>query len=252
MEVKRVENKGWNEVIQHYQKAKEYFWGSEDSKNWHRDDENGYYHLWTAYHMAQECKEKNHLWYARILYMMLREHQPKFSDYYANHDKLHKFAIPMMEEFLLAAKVGTPPTEKEFEIGKSYYESLLYDEKCHSDECNGSDEAFQLIENGELLKNFYYTDSVPVFFQHNQTSALLKLKNDQMVATLEFTGLWEINVNCDPSCNWIEEFFCYPCRNWKGELNRIIFEIDHYIITCEHIKVLSVEKTEEAHQENRV
>ena len=241
-----MENKGWDEIIQHYKKARDCFWLPKDSKTWHRDDENGYFHLWTAYHMAQECEEKNHLWYARILYMMLSEFKGRFSNSYVNYQKLHKYAIPMMEEFSLAVEEGNPPTEKEFEIGKLYYESLLYDEQCHSDESNGSDEAFQLIENGELLKDFYYTDSVPILFQHTKTSAILKLENDQEVATLEFTGLYEINVDCDPYSNWVEELFCYPSSSLKGNFNHIIFEVEGYRITCEHIKALSVERVEES------
>lgn len=235
-----MDNANWSEIIDHYQKARECFWCSEDLHNWHRDDENGYFHLWTAYHMAKESSKKDHLWYARILYMMLSEHRSKFSQCYAKHDYLHKFAIPMMEEFSLAAKEGNPPTEKELTIGKRCYEGLLYDEQCHSDESNDADETFQLIENSELFKDFCYTDSVPVLFQHTQTSAILKLKSGNMVATLQFTGLWEINVNCDPTAIWVEDLFCYPIE--KSDFSHIVFEIDCYKITCEHIKVLSVGK----------
>ena len=233
----------WSEIIDHYKKARDCFWGPKGVHTWHRDDENGYYHLWTAYHLAQESEEKDHLWYARILYMMLSEHRSIFSDYYVDHDALYKFAIPMMKEFALATEEGNPPTEKELKIGKDRYEMLLYDEQCTSYETNSIEKSFQLIENSELLENFYYTDSVPILFQYTQTSAILKLKNDQMVATLEFTGLYEIHVDCDPSCNWIEDFFCYPAR--KGDSRQIVFDIEYYKITCEHIKVLSVEKTDE-------
>ena len=229
----------WPEIIDHYKKARDCFWCPEGVHTWHRDDENGYYHLWTAYHMAQKSEEKDHLWYARILYMMANELRCKFHVY----TLFRRYAEPMMKEFALAEQAGTPPAEKELAAATSIYSWMSYDVECHSYETNSIEKSFQLIENSELLENFYYTDSVPILFQHTQTSAILKLKNDQMVATLEFTGLYEIHVDCDPSCNWIEDFFCYPVR--KGDSRQIVFDIDFYRITCEHIKVISVEKVDE-------
>ena len=235
-----MKDKIWSEIIDHYQKARDCFWCPDGAQAWHRDDENGYYHLWTAYHMALESTEKEHLWYARILHMMLSEHRSKFSTYYANHDALHKFAIPMMKEFALAAEEGNSPTAEELKCGRDEYERLLYDEQCTSSKFNSIEKSFRLIENSELLEEFYYTDSIPILFQHTQNSAILKLKSGNIVVTFEFSGLSEINVNCDPSAIWVENLFCYP--NKKGDFSSIVFEIDCYKIICEHITVLSVEK----------
>ena len=233
MSNEKINNSKWETIIEHYKKARKCFWLPKNTKNWHRDDDNGYYHIWTAYHMAKESEEKEHLWYGRILYMMLSEHRFMYS----NYKLLHKFAIPMMEEFNLAIEDGDSPTEKEFKTAKRYYDWLIYDEKCHSNEYNGSDKSFQLIENGELLKEFDYIDSVPVHFEHNLDSAILKLKSGETVATFEFSDILEINLSGEPYSNWVEDFFCYPRRIDKDGPNELIFEIDNYKIICKHIKV---------------
>ena len=229
----------WSEIIDHYKKARDCFWCPEGVQNWHGDDENGYYHLWTAYHLAQESEEKEHLWYARILYMMADEMQCKFHVFKV----FRRYAEPMMKEFALAEQAGTPPTEKELAAARNMHYWMAYNVECHSYETNDVEQSISLIDNNELLKHFNFHDSLPVFFTHDGRTAVLKLQYNELVATLEFINIFDIYVDGDPTCSYILEFFCYPVR--KGDRRQIVFDIEYYRITCEHIKVLSVEKVDE-------
>ena len=229
----------WSEIIDHYKKARDCFWCPEGVQNWHGDDENGYYHLWIAYHMAQESEKKDHLWYARILYMMTDEMRCKFDVFTV----FRRYAEPMMKEFTLAEQAGTPPTDKELSIARNMHYWMAYDVECHSYETNDVEHSIGLIENNELLEHFNFHDSLPVFFTHDGHTAVLKLQYNELVATLEFINISDIYVDGDPTCSYILEFFCYPAR--KGDDREVVFDIEYYRITCEHIKVLSVEKVDE-------
>ena len=61
-----MEKELWNKIAEDYEMAKKYLWGQKDALNWRRDDEQGYYYLWCAYHAAIMSEEKDSLLYARI------------------------------------------------------------------------------------------------------------------------------------------------------------------------------------------
>lgn len=59
------------------------------------------------------------------------------------------------------------------------------------------------------------------------------------VAELQFDNVYELDVNGDPTCNWIQEFHLYrDC--YRHDL--LTFNIDYYRIKCKKVKVLSVVK----------
>ena len=62
---------------------------------------------------------------------------------------------------------------------------------------------------------------------------------DGLVVTFEFEGLVDIEVNGDPTTNWINDFYCYPAFHNKDLLK---FDIGYYRILCEKIKVIAVER----------
>ena len=224
----------WKEIIEHYEKAKEYLWGSSNNVNWHRDDENGYYQMWLACHEAMKNPVKDHLWYARILFMMLTEQRKNFSDY----KLLHDYANVFMEEYQLAIEAGTPPTDRELEAAKFERDWLQHKVECKTNEINDWEKSIQLIEGSELLGDFSFYDSEPTMFKHEKDRAFLKLKYKDTVATFEFTDIYEIEIDCDPVTCYIDGFFCYPF--FRDNLERIVFDINQYKIICKNIRVVSV------------
>ena len=63
----------WSEISDEYNAAKKCLWCPEHATEWLRDDDEGMYRLWRAYHLAANAEEKNDLLYARVLMMMSDE-----------------------------------------------------------------------------------------------------------------------------------------------------------------------------------
>ena len=231
-----MDNSTWDEIIENYKKACDCFWCSSKIDNWRRDELNGYYYLWTAYHMAKSCNEKNHLWYARILSMMIDELKNSFHEY----DLLHKFAEPMLEHYNLALNCGQNPTDKEFVKARRTYRWLKYDVDMHTDNINTYEKSLELISNSEDVKDFEMHDSMPVHFSVADDTVVLKLQNNDLIVTFIFNNVYELKSNTDPKCDYVMDFYCYRRNNKENDL--IVFDIGFYIITCESVLVSDIEK----------
>ena len=69
----------------------------------------------------------------------------------------------------------------------------------------------------------------------------MKLYFEGVLVTFLFEGLIDIEVQGDPTTNWIDDFYCYPAFYSKDVIQ---FDIDYYKILCKKIKVISVERKE--------
>lgn len=223
----------WKEIISDYCNARKCLWCPKHSGNWQRKEEDGYYFLWKAYHEASAAEEKDHLWYGRILYMMANEHRYKFT----NWKILNKYAAPAVEQFHLCTPESGMPTEKELKCAEDLYSWLKYED----DNQEGSlyPEQIKLIEGYEMLSDFWFHDSKPIRFEHDEHTAKLWLDYCGTVAELQFDNVYELDVNGDPTCNWIQEFHLY--RGWPVQ-DLIQFDIEFYRIKCKKVTVLSVSK----------
>lgn len=221
----------WNEILTEYNKAKDALWCPKKG-NWRRDEENGLYHLLNAYHNACKNEPKNHLLFARILAMMADEYRFTTSNYYI----YHKYIEPSVSAYALAKKSGQLPTDEELEKINFSANSLKYE--LDSEEAPYK-EQIKNIKGYEKLNGFDFHDSKPIYFEHTEKTAKLKLKYDNIVATFMFEDIYEIHVEGDPLTNWIDEFYCYPCFH-----NRKLFTLDVecYKIVCSSISVEKVEK----------
>ena len=147
----------WDEIISDYKLAQEYLFAPETptGKNWHRDEDNGYYYLRKAHHFATLQKEKNHLWYARILYTMANE--PGY--HLRKHEILRNYMEPCIREYDLAKKEGTLTDNYERLIAKAYYDDLLYTvQNSSSDE--SLERAYSFVSGLPDDVDFSYHDSV--------------------------------------------------------------------------------------------
>ena len=227
----------WNKVAENYEMAKKCFWCPKDVLNWHRNDEQGYYYLWCAYHAATMSEEKDSLLYARILVMMSQENH-NISDY----RRFHTMIAPAMAAYEEAISSGCSVSEKEFAVIKGTYDRLKYVLKKTDESPEEIEKAYSIIEGLPGFEDFCFHDSKPIYFEHHEESALLKLDYNGLCVTFEFTGLLEIQINTDPVCDWIDEFHCYPLfHNTKY----ICFDVGLYRITCEHIRVVNVTRDKE-------
>lgn len=93
-----IDRDKWKYIQDEYDQAKACLCRPEDCDGWSRNEEDGFAHLWNAYYEAKDCKERDHLLYGRILYMMLKEmesHSPAASVF----GKFLQWASPMKREY---------------------------------------------------------------------------------------------------------------------------------------------------------
>lgn len=222
-------NTKWQDIINDFNKAKYYLLYSKDSVGSFRDDENGKFYLWQAYHKACQEKQKDNLTFARILNMMYRE--------IANfpYDQYHKYIKPSLEYYNAAIKEGNLPNDKEYEFTKAMAEKLSYILEAQS---LPYEEQIKFIKGYEQLGNFFMYDSELISFEHSKDHARLKLRFYNTCVTFLFEELFDIQINTDPVVFFVDEFYCYS--NTFG--NSYTFDIGEYKIICSSI---SVEKIEE-------
>lgn len=226
---------GWQEILADYNNAKDALWGTKKVKNWHCSKEVGHYYMWSAYHKACKTEPKDYLLFARILAMMADEHRFRLYDY----DLYHKFAKPSLEAYTRAEEVGQHPTEKELEKIHLLADSLAY--KLEREDAP-YEEQIKFIGGYEQLENFGFHDSKPVWFEHTEQTAKLKLEFHEWRVTFRFEDIYDIHVDGDPVTNWILNFYCYPCFHNKELLT---FDLEYYKIICSSISVEKIEKIAE-------
>ena len=214
----------WREIKSEYDVARNALWPHKGAGNWKRDEYNGLYHLWNAYHKAQEAEEKEDLIYARILATMATESSHHMFEY----EKYNKFVKPSLDAYHRAEKEGLHPSDKELDLITSMAESLEYVLNC---EKAPYEEMLKYIEGYEKLGSFQFHDSKPIHFEHDEHSAKLTLQFGVTV-TFRFDGVLSIEIHGDPSCNYIYDFYCYPSLHNENLLN---FDVVFYRIVCSSI-----------------
>jgi len=221
----------WNEIKQHYDNARECLWNSPKKSVWHREEDKGMFHLWTAYYYAKTSEEKDSLLYTRILWMMSCENY-QLSEY----DKYHNYLVPAKEiNNKLIADGKDSLSEKELSMLENQLKWIGYRLKKMDNSQEEYEAAYNLIDG--LRKDFNFHDGKVVQFEHSENTALMKIQdgNGDEILTFEFKGLYDINISVDPVADWIFDFYCYRLSE---ESNRIIFDIGLYKIMCEKIRVL--------------
>ena len=170
-------NEEWTEILSDYNKAKNALWSPKGKGNWHREEELGRYYMWKAYHRACAAEPKDYLLYARILAMMADESRISVFDY----DRYHKYVKPSAEAYAIAEKSGQIPTEKELEKIRFLDDSISYVLACEN---APYEDQVKWIKGYEQIGDFGFHDSKPVWFEHTEQTARLKLKYDDMMVTL--------------------------------------------------------------------
>ena len=199
----------WKNIAMHYYAATKYLWCSKTPAGWHRNEDEGMYHLWSAYHDAIHATEKDALLYARILVMMYEENRPIDS-----YTGFHKYMEPAMEAYEKAlAPAVHKPTDKELEKARNHYNYLKYElDKTANTEAILK-KAYSLIEGMDKLNDFSLHDSKVKAFFHNMTNATLILEYNDINVRLRFSNCYDICMIGDPTCIWLDEFYCYKDLN---------------------------------------
>ena len=236
-----MEKELWNKIAEDYEMAKKYLWGQKDALNWRRDDEQGDYYLWCAYHAAIMSEEKDSLLYARILVMMSRENH-----HITEYRRFHTLIAPAMVAYEEAISSGCSVSEKELLDVRKTYDRLMYALKRTDDSPEEIEKAYSIIEGLTEDEDFCFHDSKPVYFELQEKRALLQLDYNGHCVTFEFTGLFDVWVDTDPVCDWVQEFYCYPLFDIP---NRLYFDIGFYRITCEHIRAVNVTRNNKNDEE---
>ncbi|MBQ2391306.1 MAG: hypothetical protein II306_06015 [Clostridia bacterium] len=218
-------NKEWEEIISIYKKAQGCLWCPKKPHGgyWRRDEGRGYYYLWTAYRLATDSPQKNHLWYARILYMMASEHLHRQGDF----DVLKNYLQPCMEEYEKAKNEDKKPTELEITQARVQYDMLNYIfTVAHSNE--SIEHAYSLVGEFVDIADFSFHDSSVVAFSVNDSStAILTLDYNGILLTLEFEGVSDVQLcGFEPEHNWIFSAYCY-----------LVYQGIDYVFDCEYVKI---------------
>ena len=227
-------NKAWEEINDHYCKAKEALFGHDrkDGTGWCRDEDAGYYHMWNAYYKALKAEDKDHLLYGKILMML--HHQTMWTS--SEYEHFHKYVKPAYEQYQKAIEAGEKITDKELESIRKSHDYLNYYLEKHGD---FDPEWFKLMDGYEKIPElFSFHDSKVMDFCFNLDTARMVLELDHEIqVTLEFEVIWDIKVQTDPAADWIQEFYCYRDYYIK---DRVVFDIGFYRIVCDKIIVEDV------------
>ena len=119
-------NELWQEISEEYKQARNALWCRKGAGTWSRDEDEGLYHLWNAYHKAKGAAKKEDLIYARILATMVTETYA----YKSKYEVYNKFVKPSLEAYKRAEKAGLHPSKKELDLITTMAESLDYEIKC--------------------------------------------------------------------------------------------------------------------------
>ena len=222
-------NELWQEISEEYKQARNALWCRMGAGTWSRDEDEGLYHLWNAYHKAKGAAKKEDLIYARILATMVTETYA----YKSKYEVYNKFVKPSLEAYKRAKKAGLHPSKKELDLITTMAESLDYEIKC--EETPYAD-MIKHIKGYEKFGTFQFHDSKPLHFEHNEDTAWLTLQFD-VILKLRFDGIFTIETHYRWSDDYIFDFYCYPCFHNQGALT---FDIGLYKITCSSISVDSI------------
>ena len=222
----------WEDIKDLYNKARYCLCCPRHVSQWSRDEENGMFYLWSAYHYARTTEDQatDHLTYARILRLMASETAIDHSEY----ERYHNFILPALQEYEAAVKSGQKVGDKEFDSAKFDKEHLGYQlnhESCSEENWN---EAIALIENGDMINktDFGFHDSKPVGFELiSDKQAVLKLNYDNLLAVLRFENIAYIEIATDPETDWISDFYCYKVK----DSDLVTFDIEYYRIICRKV-----------------
>lgn len=217
----------WADIIADYKKARACLWGAKHSDGWYRKENEGHYYLLKAYLAAKESEKKDYLWYARILFMMVRENKYKQSDY-----DILTYLTSCVEAYGKAIVDNSCVSEKEIKAANEEYEDYLYIYNCR---CQSEKEGYSLIDGLSADDNFQFHDSKVISFSHNDKTACLTLEFEGIRKEIEFFGIEEISVfySSDPAATWIFDFYCYRHRLRQS---LICFDVGIYKILCEEIR----------------
>lgn len=231
----------WDDIITDYKLAKEYLYGpkSPGGGHWHRDEDNGYYFLRKAHHFATLQEQKNHLWYARILYTMANEsgyHRRKF-------EILRDYMEPCVREYDLAKEEGTLVDKYERLIAKAQYDELLYIvQNSTSDEAVAR--AYSLLDMLPDNVDFSYHDSVVTNLSYDDKTYIVDMTLDYYgtQVSFRFEDVEEFTVHgVSPGLTDIFDTHCY--RAYKS--TDLIFDTGCYIIRCGKISMVGYKIKEE-------
>lgn len=226
---------GWNDIVETYIVGRDKLWCPKRPKvePWWRDDDEGCYYVWMAYHAAKHAEVKDHKWYARILYMMAVEVGRGLSEY----DRLRLYADPCVSEYGLALSDGAVGiSEKELELARHIQRKLQLPREISRYVDKHWDEAIALIEGYEgLPDHFTFHDCKPVYFEHDEHSARLSLEDSGVIYDFLFEGVTGVNVSCvELGHTWIFDYALYPVGLF-GSGEGIVLDLDHYSIACNRI-----------------
>jgi len=228
-------NEKWKAIQEDYEKARFYLYPQKGKGYWARNDQKGHYYMWKAYHFACEEEQKEDLVYARILSLMARESRIRESDY----DCYHRYIKPAKEAYDRSVESDKKPSDREIERCNNYYNDLKYRLEQHK---VPYEDILKCISGSEKLDDFEFHDSKPVWFEHTEEHARLKLRNYDTEVTFLFEELYDVSINTDPMTDWVYDIECYPLY---GCDDRFCFDIGFYTIVCSKISVESVVTTNE-------
>ena len=226
---KEIEEFSWDSVKEHFEIAKSCLYCSDRKAIWHQEKEKGICHLLQAYYQAINLEPKDELLFARLLMSMYYNYEVGTEE-----GRVYRYVIPAYKHFLAAMESdGEKPSKKELYRAKIKYLEHEYISK----QCSDNEALIKNIVNFDKLQNFYFHDSEPIYFEHDDNNAVLKLRYFDdvhwQVVTFRFSDVDEVVMRVSPQLSWIDRCYCYKLYNNPA----YCFDIGNYKITCGKITI---------------
>lgn len=219
---------GWIEISNMYDKAKISLWGT-NMPGWHRNETDGLFYMRQAYHMAINESQKDDLILARILVMMYRENR-----HASEYERFNLYINPAHIAYKNALESGIKISEKEIHEIDFLYNTLKYFLKRTDGSPEELETALTYIAGIENVPDFQFHDSKIIGFEHDEDTATLVFKYDEVIVTIKFYDVYDIRIDCDSKTAYVTEYYCYPQFH---NPDRYIFDVGFYRIDCRRIEV---------------
>lgn len=225
-------------VKNEYELAKQCLWCPKGCHDWHIREEEGRYHLWTAYWNAINTPDIDNLLLARVLMMMNH-----WCHYYHDYDRLHKFIEPAKKAYDAAIAIGEEYPGKEYEHLKRIFEDLEYTVEFTAELGDSYEKSYKIIKGLEDVEDFSMYDSKVIEFrQDDKTVDIVLLYDGRTKVKIRASDIYNININTDPLISYIYSFYAYR-EPWCKD--RITCRIGDYLFNCTNIEVVESSKVEE-------
>ena len=228
----------WKPIVNDYVDARDALWGWGARRDRCSTLEDVYALLLDVYVRARNSEEKDHLWYARILYMMATRTEGMLGDSYV----LDTYLTPCLAEYSIAEEEKRVyPDAREVVAAKDAYERVF---RRHAQQLYYYEhrlESLSLVEGVREPEDFWFEDGLVSNVRLDGSTVTFEFDNDwrdgASVFRCEGVGSLEVDISC-PKLNWVSDCGLYPSDPTSGK-GPVTLDFGFLKVTCERISIVN-------------